>query len=88
MTMVPVVEIVEDIEELITDSTGHGHIACCAIEPKIFLCGAPYHPECDIEAEVDCARCKKIQDRARCFAGHQHCPLVGVVICPSKKEGA
>ena len=65
------------------------HIRCCVIEPPKFLCGAPYHPECDLDdrPEINCASCRKIRRMYVCEVGHNHCPLLrgGMMVCPAKE---
>lgn len=86
MTLVNVpTPTLEDINGI---GTSDGHIACCRADPKVFLCGAPYHPECDDDEEkTDCAECTEHLNRAVCKLGHQHCPMIYPYNpCPPKKE--
>jgi hypothetical protein len=94
MTVHPMTEM-PLLEDLMSTSIGfyaaRGHIRCCVSEPPKFLCGAPFHPECDIAEEmpeINCADCKKIRRRFICRIGHQHCPLrltaLEAPVCPKK----
>lgn len=79
-----------DIDLGIELAVADGHIACCSSEPPAFICGAPFHPECEVaDAEpANCATCTKIHHRYVCVRGHHHCPLQPphFPMCPPKEN--